>query len=218
MSDHYVGDKGKLYFKYQNAGALQQGDIEARKFRPFVTRSATVLDFGCGSGAVLASLDCENKVGIEINAAAQETARSYGITVYDSLDAVSMGSVDLVISNHALEHVPNPLHTLKAIKTVLKLEGQLVLYVPIDDWRTEKFFSAADINRHLYTWTPLLLGNLLDEAGFAVEDVRVITHAWPPRWQRLDRMLPVWAFDAICIGYSAWVKRRQIRAVARLKP
>ena len=29
----------------------------------------------------------------------------------------------------------------------------------------------------LFTWTPLLLTNLLEEAGFVVGDARVVTHA-----------------------------------------
>jgi hypothetical protein len=49
----------------------------------------------------------------------------------------------------------------------------VALYVAIDDWRSRHQRRVdPDINHHLYTWTPLLLANLLREAGFADPDCR----------------------------------------------
>jgi hypothetical protein len=94
--------------------------------------------------------------------------------------------------------------------------GRLVLCVPIDDWRAQKTYNPNDIHHHLYTWTPLLLGNLLLEAGYSIERIWVYSHAWPPRnWRKLDRCLPVWLFDWLC-AFTAWrFKRRQILARAK---
>ena len=121
----------------------------------------------------------------------------------------------MAISNHALEHVLCPVQTLRELREKLVQGGQLVVCVPIDDWRTEKQFKANDINNHLYTWTPLLMGNLLAEAAYEVDRVWVYTHAWPSNWQKLDACIPVWLFDLICT-FTAWrYKRRQIMAVAK---
>ena len=65
---------------------------------------------------------------------------------------------------------------------VLKPGGLLVLYVPVDDWRLRRQRRVdPDVNHHLYTWTPLLLANLLREAGFADPNCRVEHRGLPGR-------------------------------------
>jgi hypothetical protein len=103
---------------------------------------------------------------------------------------------------------------LHELHNKLVKKGRLVLCVPIDDWRTQKQFNPDDINHHLYTWTPLLMGNLLREAGYKIERIWVYTHAWPSAWQKLDRFLPDWMFNFICT-LTAWHhRRRQTMALA----
>ena len=214
-SEHYLGEKGKAYFAYQSQGGLQRGRINARKFTHYIRPGDTVLDFGCGNGALLLHLDCKRRIGAEINPAARVEAKQTGIEVHETLATVPDQSVDVVISNHALEHVVCPLQTLRELHDKLIRGGRLMLCVPLDDWRTQKQVNLNDINHHLYTWTPLLMGNLLSEAGYQVARVWVYTHAWPPlNWQRLDARLPVWLFDLICTFTSWRYKRRQIMTVA----
>jgi SAM-dependent methyltransferase len=213
--DHYKDERGAAYYQYQRQGGLQRGTINARKFEAHIASSDTVLDFGCGGGSLLASLNCQRRIGVEINPAARQEASALNIEVYETLAQVDDGTVHKIISNHALEHVPYPLQALRECRTKLVPGGTLILCVPIDDWRMQRAVNVQDINRHLYTWTPLLLGNLLDEAGYKIESVKVYTHAWPPHWERLDRLLPVSLFDAVCTLYSALKHRRQLIAVAR---
>lgn len=215
-SAHYQGALGKEYFQYQNQGGLQRGRINARKFSAYIQSEHTVLDFGCGNGALLYQLNCHKRIGVEINPAAREAAQALGIEVHATLDEIPDHCADVVLSNHALEHVLCPLQVLRTAHDKLKPAGLLVLCVPIDDWRTQNYVDERDSNHHLYTWTPLLMGNLLAEAGYAVERVWVYTHAWPPSsWQTLDARLPVWLFDLVC-RFTAWrYKRRQVMAVAR---
>jgi SAM-dependent methyltransferase len=214
-SDHYLGEKGRSYFAWQNEGDLQRGRINARKFTPFVRTSDTVLDFGCGNGALLFHLNCAQRIGVEVNPAAREAAERKGIEVHPTLESVADRSADVAVSNHALEHTLCPYETLRELRGKLLEKGRLVVCVPIDDWRTEKEFNPAEVNHHLYTWSPLLLGNLLTEAGYRVEQVWIYTHAWPPtHWRRLDALLPVRLFDWLC-AFTAWrLKWRQIMAVA----
>jgi hypothetical protein len=86
--------------------------------------------------------------------------------------------------------------------------------LPLDDWRVEQDLSVRDIDQHLYTWTPRLLRNLLTEAGFAVEDVRVVVSAWPPHFKQFARLPPA-AFDWICRVVAVLMRRRQLAAIAR---
>lgn len=213
-SSRYQSLSGEAYFAYQNQAGLHQGRIESRKFARFVDLQDTVLDFGCGSGAVLASLRCARRIGVEVNEAAHESCRGYGIEVHKTLITIPDDSATLAISNHALEHVLCPLNTLKDIRKKLLPGSALYLCLPIDDWRTQKQMVKDDINHHLYTWTPKLIANLLHEAGYKVLEVQVMTHAWPPMWQQLDQVLPVRIFDIVCTLYSAYVKRRQLFVIA----
>jgi hypothetical protein len=91
-----------------------------------------------------------------------------------------------------------------------------VLWLPLDDWRAQRRLRP-DPNHHLYTWTPLLLANLLEEAGFTVEECRVVTHAWPPFTATLAR-LPRPIFDLIARFWAIVRRRRQLTAIARRGP
>ncbi len=214
-SQRYLGKEGCKYFNFQNKGGDQRGRINVRKFAPYIQPNDRVLDFGCGGGWLLRNLECKHRIGVEINPTAHVVVKRNNIEVHETLADIANGSVDVVISNHALEHVPAPLTTLIELRRVLVPGGRIVLAVPIDDWRAGKTFTKPDINNHLYTWSPKLLGNLLCEAGFDVNKIWVYTHAWPPRyWQRLNKWLPVWLFDFACWFTALRLKRRQIMVVA----
>jgi SAM-dependent methyltransferase len=212
ISDHYVGDRGTTYARWQLAMSAGMGPITARFFRRFVRMSDTVLDFGCGGGEMLLALACARRLGVEPNQASRDVATGRLIEVSASLASVPDHTVDVVVTSHALEHCTRPLDELRNINRVLKPEGRLVLLIPLDDWRTQRRFNPSDINHHLYGWTPQLLGNLLADADLVVERMRVVTHAWPPG-SRLWSQLPQWAFDALCIPWSILRRRRQIHAV-----
>jgi ubiquinone/menaquinone biosynthesis C-methylase UbiE len=70
-------------------------------------------------------------------------------------------SADVVISNHALEHaVRQPI----ALRRLLRPGGCLVLMLPINGCARSGDPTERH-QHHLYTWTPLLFGNLLKEAA-----------------------------------------------------
>ncbi len=214
-SAHYLEAQGEDYFAYQRSIAESNSAILALKFERFVKPLDCVLDFGCGGGYLLKALNCTQRIGVEINPAARLEAAKNGVQCHATLDAVAGGIADVAISNHALEHVPYPIEALRQIKGKLKPGGTLVLCVPADDWRTQRFYDPKDVNHHLHTWTPLLLGHSLSEAGFSVRrgDIAVLTHAWPPRVSALWRILPRAAFDMVCGAFAIARKRRQLFAV-----
>ena len=131
---------------------------------------------------------------VEPNPSAREDAARRGLETYAFSVELPDEIADVVISNHALEHTLQPLTELENLRRALKPEDLLVLMLPFDDWRRERNRSG-DPNHHLYTWTPLLIRNLLGEAGFVVQETRVVTHAWPPGYQRLMRFR---LFDQLC--------------------
>jgi SAM-dependent methyltransferase len=202
---------GKTYFDYQKDIGAFGGRANLFKFAPFIQPTDTVLDFGCGGGYLLHHIDAASKAGIEINPAARETARQSGLTIYASTAEVPDETADIIVSNHALEHVEAPLDELRALLPKLRPGGKIVFVVPHQ--KPAEAYRANDPNQHLYTWNPLTLGNLFHAAGYEHIDVDVLRYAWKPSFGRYYR-LGQWAFDLRCRVCALRLGNYQIRAVA----
>jgi SAM-dependent methyltransferase len=218
-SDHYLGEKGEEYFAWQGGGGMFAGRINAHKFKHLIRPEHTVLDFGCGGGFLLKNLDCAGRVGVEINPAARRNAIGLGCECYASVAEVPDAVADVIVTDHALEHVPYPIGALSELRTKLKPDGILALYVPIDNWRHQRAYDPNDLNHHLHTWTPQLMGNTLGEAGFEVVSVWARVSAWPGKWTVATYgRLPFWMFRSICRIYGALTgKGQEVGAIARPK-
>jgi ubiquinone/menaquinone biosynthesis C-methylase UbiE len=209
VSDYY----DSVYFQWQR----RIGDFSAQAnlfmFAPFVSPGDFVVDFGCGGGALLSRLECGRRLGVEINAAARRECAERGVDCVESLQDLQDDLADVIISSHALEHVQNPFDALVLARRKLKLEGRLVLVVPCE--RHDTRYSGDDINKHIYTWSPLNLGNLVTAAGFRIEAVERIHHKWPPGSEMLVRFLGWRAYHWIAWAWS-YLSRRvtQLRVVA----
>jgi len=216
--DRYLDENGQDYFEWQSQYGLNTGLYNKHLWQPLISLTDEVLDFGCGGGFLLKVLDTEGrKVGVEINPYARASAQRLGIETYESVENVS-GKFDKVISSHALEHIPHPRQALLELKDKLRDENsRLVLLLPIDDWRSRanRRYDSSDINMHLYTWTPQLLGNLLKSCGLEVLGIRVVKHAWPPRSELIWSISPA-LFHAMAYIWSGINKQRQLMAVAKL--
>jgi SAM-dependent methyltransferase len=210
--DHYRS--GSRYWSYQAPIGIVGGQLNLWKFEPYIRVSDTVLDFGCGGGFLLERVTAAQKIGVEPAPDARAHAISLGLTVHASTTDVPAQSVDVVISNHALEHTERPLDELVDLRRILRAGGHLVCVVPIDDWRTERTPTIDDQNHHLYTWTPLLFANLLRDAGFDVVSCRVLTHGWRPSFLALQQHLPRHVYGFVGWLYAVLKRRRQIHAVA----
>ncbi|MEW6125927.1 MAG: class I SAM-dependent methyltransferase [Acidobacteriota bacterium] len=215
--DKYLGDEGEKYFRQQNTSGNAIAHYNKFLFSPFVKNTDEVLDFGCGGGNLLNVLNPKIKVGVEINPTARAYATRLGIEIYSTLDELEHRAFDKIITSHALEHIPNPYEALVKLKGLLKPDGLLLWLAPIDDWRnkTQKMWSLNDNDMHLYTWTPLLLGNLLKTAGFVPQSVTTIVHACPP--SPFDEWL--WKTHPSLFHIAAYIwarvrKQRQLFAVA----
>jgi SAM-dependent methyltransferase len=208
---HYSGNSGVEYLAWQDSLGVINGVINARKFKSFDLSQCVVLDFGSGTGNLLNSIDARVKIAVEINEYAHPLLIKRGISAHTSIEEIPSDSIDVVISNHALEHVPYPIEAMREIRRTIKPGGTFLLVVPIDDWRTQRTFQKNDINNHLNTWTPLLLGNALQEAGFSVNqrDISILSQAWFPGYKKFYRAP---GFNMLCKGYAIIRKRRQLFA------
>lgn len=141
-------------------------------------RDSTVLDVGCGAGengaAVARRYGCD-VVGVEPSAEAAEAARKNGLDVFEgpfesfSTERRFTGAI-LV---HCLEHLADPLSTLRRVHDLLVPGGSLFIAVPNLDGLERRLFGehwdAWDIPRHLHHFSPPSLRQLVGAAGFRVE-------------------------------------------------
>ena len=187
-------------------------------FRPYLKKTDVVLDFGCGNGGMLRLLGevVAEVEGLEVNPHAAAVARGFGQKVYGGIDELPQTPrYDAVVSNHVLEHVRDVPGTLERVRRCVRPNGLLLLKLPLEDWRSadSRHWSASDVDHHLQTWTPRLIGNVLYEAGYEVEEARVVTSAWDPRLFPLVKVgLGKLAFWALAV----WKKRRQLFVVGRV--
>jgi len=201
------------YFRWQRESGLFGGSAELIKFTKFVKSTDVVLDFGCGGGFILSNLVCARRIGVEVNPAARAHCREIGIDAVETLDEIRAETIDIVISNHALEHVNDPFTHLQKLRTKLKIGGRMILCVPFE--RNTAPYRPYDINQHLYTWSPLNAGNLVQAAGFRVTEAKVFAHRFPPFHRQLQRIFGWTAFHLmaqVCSYVSANTK--QVRVIA----
>jgi len=211
LSNMYYNDK---YFSWQSSMGEFGGWANLTKFQDYIKLYYNIIDFGCGGGYLLRNIECKEKIGIEVNPSARRQAEQMGIKTYESANECGDSWADLIISNSALEHCLNPLQELKILYRKLKKGGRIVFVVPCES--ISYLYVPNDINHHLYSWSPMCIGNLFTEAGFVVEESKPYIHKWPPYYRQIAKIGGRWLFE-ICCKISGHLRRSwfQVRVVAR---
>lgn len=158
------------------------------------TEKGKLLDVGCGSGRFLAWMrDLGWEVmGVEPDPEAVEVAqKQFGIDVYQGIleeAGFPAESFDVITMRHVLEHLTNPITTLKECQRVLKRGGKIVVLTPnIDSLLHQlvgKAWSPLDPPRHLNLFSPHTLCICAERAGFWVSHLR--TPARNASWVWVD--------------------------------
>jgi len=195
--DRFYRDHYRLF--YQGATAPDQGYIASLNKEVRLAYTArfvadvigvapggVVLDFGCGEGSLFAALRKAGFTGpfygVELNASFGEYASRYGdATVSNSIR--SREPVDLAVVNHVLEHLDDPISSLREIGRLIKPGGHIYIDVP----DAEEYDKIYDLHiAHIYHFTERTLRCLVERAGFFVE--RIEKHQ-PPHHPRSIRLL-----------------------------
>jgi SAM-dependent methyltransferase len=144
-------------------------------------RRLRVLDVGCGTGLFLKfARDAGHDVhGIELS----ESAVTYGRQAYGlPIDAGTLESADLpedsfdvVTMWHVLEHMADPIATLRIVERILKPGGLLLFGVPNIASLEARLFGrrwfSLDAPRHLIHFSPKHAAYALGHAGLRVERI-----------------------------------------------
>ncbi len=146
-----------------------------------------LLDFGCGGGSFLRRMNDLgwDVVGLDSAGTAIETIRNdyklkahVGTLPHPELRPCSF---EIVTMWHSLEHVPEPMETLREAYQLLIPGGKLVVACPnIDSWAFRRFHDdwfGLDLPRHLSHFTPTTATLALQTAGFRLDSIRTVRHS-----------------------------------------
>lgn len=142
-----------------------------------------LLDVGCGKGffvkqALSQGLEAE---GIDVSASAIDYARKQlrirarqgCVETFQHSNKENV--FDVITFWATIEHIPNPLASLKAIHKLLKPGGHLFLDTGLGDLFWERFLAGHsqwyDAPQHLFVYSQKGLTILLKKAGFAIKEV-----------------------------------------------
>ena len=214
QSKHY----NDSYFDWQ-IGINEFGGIaNSFRFSRHVVHTDTVIDFGCGGGYLLKEIKCSQKIGIEPNESTHEQIKENNVQPFNSpesvLEELGTNFADVIVSNNALEHSLHPLIDIQSLFPLLKKNGLIHFIVPCESVSYK--WKKNDINKHLYSWSPMSLGNLFSEAGFKVEQVNPYIHKWPPYYSKIQQIFGWKVFELCCRIYGR-IERNwyQVEIVAR---
>lgn len=141
---------------------------------PYV-ENGHLLDVGCGGGlSMITFRDKGWKVtGTDFDNTALDNARKKGFDVYlGDLKTINFSdnSFDAILLSHVIEHVPDPIETLRECHRILKPNGHLVAITPNANSRGHRQFKqywrGLEVPRHLQIFTPNSLENAGFQAGF----------------------------------------------------
>ena len=181
-----MGHYKKEYFEWQKEYGEFGGTSNLFKFEKYISENDNVIDFGAGGGYLLSNIVCKNRLGIEINDVARDYSIKNGIPSVKNPDEIDDNWADVIISNHALEHVENPLFELKRLSKKLKNNGKIVFVVPHEK---RKKYDPDNIHQHFFTWAEINLGNLFNHAGFKVLKVEDLKYTNLPNYRIMRKLL-----------------------------
>ena len=144
-------------------------------------KNKRVLDFGCGAGGFLlqAKKIAQYAAGVEPEEALIAHFKEIGIKVFPDLGAVE-GRYDIITLFHVLEHLPDPISTLKNLIKKLNKNGQLIVEVPnandalLSLYKNAAFENFTYWSCHLFLYTNSTLLRLIEESGLKINYLKQI--------------------------------------------
>jgi SAM-dependent methyltransferase len=142
-------------------------------------RGRSLIDIGAHHGIFVREANAAGfqANGIEPNAAAQQWAKRHGIPVAVSRieQFGTTAPLDVVTMFHVLEHLPDPIGSLRKARALLKENGLLVLEVPNSDSylaRKDGMSWKFIAFEHLFYFSEENISGILKRAGYKVLTIK----------------------------------------------
>lgn len=134
--------------------------------------NAAFLDVGCGSRSWwlsnLQALGFKNLIGVDPHI--KNHIDEDGIKIYKSQIHDIEGQFDVITLHHSLEHIPDQINTLRAIKSRLKPRGHCLIRIPLVSSLAWEMYGTdwveLDAPRHLYLHSLMSIDLIGKKAGF----------------------------------------------------
>jgi 2-polyprenyl-3-methyl-5-hydroxy-6-metoxy-1,4-benzoquinol methylase len=149
-----------------------------------VPPDVTILDIGCGFGETLGyhrARGCE-VYGVEADGNIRRVAEKYGYEVHCGLFDPSLYQQDFfdyVTMDQVLEHMTDPLQTLRQVNGIVKQGGHLVIGTPNGEgWGARLFgerWVSWHIPYHLHFFSRKSMGLAAAGSGFELEMAETVT-------------------------------------------
>jgi SAM-dependent methyltransferase len=193
------------HFLHRGHGA--EFEMEAAWIRAQLPPQARrVLDLGCGGGALLPTLGLERSMGIDLQAPGlAHTRRRFPQVpmVCGSADrlALSDASLDAIVLQHVIEHLPDVSGALAEWHRVLRPGGALLVQTPNADFVD---LSIFDDPTHVRVFSASELGEAITAADFEVVDLRSLGLPW---FRNLARAAALWRLRRFVTDHATLLSR-----------
>ncbi len=159
---------------------IQRSSLLRKHIKP--REGTRILDVGCATGKFLMYFKDRYKFdvyGVEPNIRLCNILKEQNINIYNCTieDApLQKNFYDIICMFHVLEHVWDPIFTLKKLNTVLKHGGLLFIELPNFDATARRVFGKYWFNyhqpRHLTHFTKQIIDNIIPECGFDIVEFK----------------------------------------------
>lgn len=155
---------------------LDLGSGALSLIRSGVGTGSRILDVGCGSGALLATLETlgfSSLSGIDAYIECDRRLRGGSRISKASLDQLDE-KFDLIMFHHSFEHMPDPIGVLRSANDRLNTNGICLVRIPLINQAWENYgvnWVGLDPPRHLYLFRESGFRLIAEKAGFEVENV-----------------------------------------------
>ena len=135
-----------------------------------------ILDIGCGPGWILSSLNNDwKKHGIEISKFASKYASKFGKIHCGTVEDYQESGFDVIIMNHVIEHIPDPILAIKKIYSLLNKGGIFIIGTPdFDSGAARRYgsnFRLLHDPTHVSLFSSDSMHRFLRDFGFHIKHV-----------------------------------------------
>jgi SAM-dependent methyltransferase len=165
-------DESAPYTGVENLEVMREAENYNRHLLELVARHAAgvtrVIDFGAGSGtfAVPCAAAGLDVTAIEPDDRLRALLDGQGIRTAETVEGLPDNAFDYAYTLNVLEHIPDDVAALRALRAKLVPGGRLLVYVPA----FPILFTSMDAKvRHVRRYTQTTLRAALSAAGFTIE-------------------------------------------------